>query len=116
MALPFACLSFTLKPGTFLPDPYAANAADNSFLRNLYDVPSSMLPRLLSRDGSVSTVDSGQLIVAELPPLLCGWRPDLAAEDNVELLARVATLEQRVAELERENTMLRSKLETHYNS
>jgi hypothetical protein len=109
MALPFACVSFSLKPGLHLPDPYASDAADKTFLRNLHQVPSNTMPQLLSRGGHAAAVDCSPLSVALLPPLLCGWQPGADVDDNDALIERVAQLEQRVAQLERENTLLRAQ-------
>jgi len=76
MALPFACVSFNLKSDACLPDPYAADAADKGFLRDLHQVPSATMPQLLSRGSRAAAVDFGPLFVTQQPPLLCGWRPD----------------------------------------
>jgi hypothetical protein len=108
MALPFACVSFCLKPDAHLPDPYAADAADKTFLRNLHQVPANTMPQLLSRGGRAVSVDFSPLVVALQPPLLCGWQPDADVCDNDALIERVAELELRVAQLERENMLLRA--------
>ena len=109
MALPFACVSFSLIPGAHIPDPYASNAADATFLRDLHQVPSSTMPQLLCRSGSAVAVDFSPLVVAQLPPLLCGWKPGGdVVNDKEALIERVAELELRVAQLERENMQLRA--------
>ena len=108
MALPFACISFSLKPGAHLPDPYASDAADKTFLRDLHQVPVNTMPQLLSRGGHAVAVDFSPLVVALHPPLLCGWQAGADVDDNDALIERVAQLELRVAQLERENMQLRS--------
>ncbi len=53
--------------------------------------------------------DFSSLVVAQLPPLLCGWKPGGDVVDDKEaLIERVAELELRVAQLERENMQLRA--------
>ena len=108
MALPFACVSFNLKSGLHLPDPYASNAADTTFLRDLHQVPTHTMPQLLSRGGLAASVDFSPLLVVQHPPLLCGWRPGADVDDNEALVERVAELELRVAQLEREIVQLRA--------
>jgi hypothetical protein len=108
MALPFACVSFSLKHGLHLPDPYASDTADKSFLRDLHRVPSNTMPQLLSRGGRAVAVDFSPLVVAVQPPLLCGWQPGGDVDDHDALIERVAELELRVAQLERENVQLRA--------
>lgn len=108
MVLPFACVSFNLKSGLHLPDPYASNAADTTFLRDLHQVPTHTMPQLLSRGGLAASVDFSPLLVVQHPPLLCGWRPGADVDDNEALVERVAELELRVAQLEREIVQLRA--------
>ena len=99
MALPFACVSFTMKSGLHLPDPYAANAADTTFLRDLHQVPTHTMPQLLSRGGLAASVDFSPLLVVPHPPLLCGWRPGADVDDNEALVERVAELEREIVQL-----------------
>ncbi len=108
MALPFACVSFNLKHAVHLPDPYASNAADNSFLRDLRQIPANTIPQLISRDGCAASVDFSPLVVAINPPLLCGWQPGTTADDSDALIERVAELEILVSQLQRENAQLRA--------
>ena len=108
LAYPLARVKFRLQSGKLIPDPYEQDALDRSYLRTLLQVPTG-LGRYSTLSGAFAHLDSSPLAVDTEARLIMGWSADNRNEVSTdELLAKIAELENKVTQLERENAVLRS--------
>ena len=111
-AFPFARLSFRLRAGTEVPDPYALDlSTERTYLRPLPLQPRGMWP-LYTLAGALTTLDAPPIVVDTDAKLLLGWTP-LADDSEVSaehLMDKIATLELLVQELRCENRRLKAAL------
>ena len=110
LAYPLARVSFRLRAGRQLPDPYAADLAQRAYLRPLTALPVG-LGRVLTGCGAATPFDGAPWDIDPSARLIMGWRADArpAEQSQEELLERVAELEALVARLRRENATLRGE-------
>jgi hypothetical protein len=129
MAFPLAAVSFKLRSGAEIPDPYAADAAARAYLRPLSKVPSIAAANIrayaagsqcggvvVQPDGTRVGIDAEPLRLRADAPLLMGWSTSNrgGSLSHSALLERIAELEQRCVALQSEVELLRSaQLQCH---